>query len=170
MNNGIKAKGNNLIKSSDGNFGTLYCYRCDGNRNIEDTLKKGFFDSVRSRLGAGDLISAVEIKKTEDGKDEVVTASVTLVVVSRTGDKMELDVRPYEGSKIYRYDPKEHKGEEPEPLQEGPRYVNGDGQVEKDLVSGEYTVKCGGKIEYSTDNQAEANAIARGDIPIPETV
>lgn len=162
MNFSAKARGNNLLQVSDGNFGTSYAYRCDGNIPIERCLEQDFFETVKTRLGAGDTIQVVEYK------DGIVSASCKLIVISRSKDKLILDIRLIDKIGIVRYESKS-VGELKEAASPIPdvKYIHGTGQVEQDKVSKIYSVKCEGVVVYETDKKGLAMAIARGDAPIP---
>jgi len=162
MNTHMKAKQNNLIQSADGNFGTAYTYRGESGQKIEQFLVKDFFDAVKTRLTPADTIRVMEMT---NGK---VTASILLVVLSRGPEpKMELDIRPYDSDKILRYtESKDEQVDPPEDL-ENIVYISGTGQVERNK-EGVYQVKCDGKVIYETEKKGLAQAIARGDTPIPQ--
>lgn len=158
----LKAKQNNLIQGSDGNFGTNYTYRGENNQKIEQFLLEGFFDTVVTRLVPADTIRIIEMQ------DNKVVAATLLIVISRGPEpKLELDIRPYDGSKIVRYT----KTKDEEPKKEAPfidvKYIDGTGQVER-LNDGLYQVKCDGKVIYETEKKGLAMAISRGDAPIPQ--
>ena len=163
MNHSQKAKQNNLLQTSDGNYGTTYSYKGEDGKPIEDMLKTEFYETVKSRLSAGDTIQVMEFEK-----DRIV-ATTRLIVVHKTKDNHQtLDIRPYDNSEIIRYEEREYpKPEEEFVVVPQERFVQGDGQVEYDRSKKEYTVKTGEGIVLKTEKKALAHAVARGDAPIP---
>jgi hypothetical protein len=153
-----------LLQSADGNFGTTYSYRCDNGQPIDRCLAEDFFDTVKTRLGPGDVIRVCEYK------DSKVTASCELIVVSRGPQPaMKLDIRLYKGQEIYRYeDGSVEEEEKPETKEPDEIYIDGTGTVERDEVSKIYKVKCDGNVIYETEKKGLAMAIARGDAPVPQ--
>lgn len=162
MNSNMRARQNKLLQSSDGNFGTNYTYICDNNQPIERCLEKDFFETVKTRLGPADTIRVVEVK------DKKVTAAILLMVISRSEAKMELDIRPYDGSvNIKRYGDKPIVEPEPETFPPANEYIKGTGQVEKNR-DGDFVVKANGKKVCTVEKRALAMSIARGDVPLPK--
>ena len=163
MNHNQKAKQNSRIQTSDGNFGTSYTYRGEDNRPIEDFFKKDFFETVKTRLVPADTIRVIEMK---DGK---VTASILMIVISRSKKKLDLDIRPYDNAEVIRYSDELVIEPAPEEEFQDVVYISGSGIVEQDKVTKMYQVKCDGKIICETDKKGLAMAIARGDAPIPQS-
>lgn len=162
MNNGQKARQNNLQQSSDGNFGTQYTYQGGNGQTIEQLMASDFYESVKTRLSPCDTIRVMEMK------DNKVVASTLMVVISRSKEpKMVLDIRPCDGSKITRYDYEETEQIPKEPIVPV-IYISGSGQAEKNKNTGVWSVKCDGKVIYETESGPLAKAIARGDKPIPQ--
>ena len=163
MNHNQKAKQNSLIQTSEGNFGTSYSYRGEDNRPIEDFFKKDFFETVKTRLVPSDTIRVIEMK---NGK---VTASILMIVISRSKKDLDLDIRPYDNAEIIRYS--DEPVIEPTPEEDFPdvKYITGSGQVEQDRVTKMYQIKCDGKVVCETEKKGLAMAIARGDAPIPQS-
>lgn len=159
----MKAKQNNLIQGADGNFGTTYTYRGENGQKIEQFLEEGFFETVKTRLAPADTLRIVEMHNKK------VTASILMIIISRGPEpKMELDIRPYDSDRILRYNESEDKATPlPEPV-EDLVYISGTGQVERDQNTKLYSVKCDGKVIYETMKKGLAQAIARGDTPIPQ--
>ena len=162
MNSNMRARQNSLLQASDGNFGAAYTYNCDNGQPIERCLEKDFFETVKTRLGPGDTIRVMELRNKK------VTASILLVVISRSEKKMELDIRPYDGSvNIKRYSDKPIVEPKPETFPPADSFIDGTGQVEKKR-NGDYVVKANGKKVCTVENRALAMSIARGDAPLPK--
>ncbi len=164
-----KARAQNIIKSEDGTNGRILSYLCS-EHPIEECFKEGFFNVVSSNLLPGDVIRCIQITRARRDEDAIVTASWTGIVLKVTKKMRQEEVvfvPEIAGSKKQDYTiPTEEEVAKEEPYV-GPQYVQGDGQVEKNK-NGTYTVVCGGKDVATVNTKAEASAIARGDVPIPE--
>ena len=161
MNSNMRARQNQLLQNSDGNFGTAYTYRCENGQPIERCLEKDFFETVKTRLGPADTIRVIEIK------DKKVTAAILLVVVSRSEKKLDLDIRPYASKDIIRYSDEPIIEPKPEIFPPADTFIDGTGQVEKKR-NGDYVVKANGKKVCTVETRALAMSIARGDVPLPK--
>jgi hypothetical protein len=164
-----KARAQNIVKSEDGTNGRILTYLCS-EHSIEECFKDGFFNVVSSNLLPGDVIRCIQITRERRSEDAVVTASWTGIVLKVT-KKMQREevifVPEIAGSKKQDYViPTEEDIAKEEPYV-GPQYVQGSGQVEKNK-NGTFTVTVGGKDVATVRTKAEASAIARGDVPIPE--
>jgi len=163
MNTNQKARQNDLISASDGNFGSTFTYRGQEGRPIESMMDSDFYDTVKTRLAPSDVIRLMEFKNKK------VTASIDLIVVSRTPDMaMKLDIRPYNGSEIVRYSEVDEEVVSIPETEPDIKFISGNGQVERDKLSGTYSVKDDkGKVVLVTEKKNLAHAVARGDEPIP---
>ena len=167
LNPGLKAHGRKLVKSSDGNDGTPWSYLCDNGLPIEQCLVPNYFSPLKDMLLPGDTIEILQIKLT--GKVREIQAACRAIVVSRSETKPEIDVQMYNKKEgIPRYTPhgvvKEEKPQTPlSPI----NFITGSGYVERDENTKVYSVLCNKEVVYETMKKALAQAIARGDTPIP---
>jgi hypothetical protein len=155
----VKAQNHKLAKTEDGAFGKTWSYHCD-THPIEYALQPGFFKPMLSNFMAGDTIRIIETRKN------VVTATVDCMVLEMTPS----DVVFAQAGKIRRF-----KGQSAAPtIKKNPdepdvRYIQGVGALEQDKKTGEYIVKEDGKevARFPKEEKGKANAMIRGDIPVP---
>lgn len=165
----FKARSQFLVKSEDGTNARLMSYLCS-QHPIKECFKPGFFNSVASNLLPGDQVRCIQITRKQKPEDEVVSASWTGIVIKvckKKGGQEEVVFVPVDGQGLQEYkEPEEELVEEEE--YNGPEYIQGDGQVERNQRSGTYTVKMKGEEVCTVDTKEEAASIARGDVPIPD--
>lgn len=157
-----KALTHKLIRSTDGNFGTHWTYMCDNGRPIEASFEENFFSTLWSNLLPGDTIRVVETKKKK------LVAAYLAIVVAKHETLPEVDVQPYDDTGVRRFTPVGCEEVKLEPMEPGPVFVSGTVQAEYSQRDHLWKVKDGGKVVFETENKAEAKAVARGDMPIPQ--
>lgn len=160
----FKARTHNLIRSTDGNYGTHWTYLCDNGMDIKECFEPNFFSTLKSNLLAGDTIRVIEMT----GKRGPVKAACLGIVISVHESLPEVIFKPYDDAGIHYYKDDSSPEEKEDPYQLPPKFIEGSGQVEKDENSGMYVVKCDGKIICETEKKGLAMAISRGDTPIPQ--
>lgn len=167
LNPDLKAHGRKLVKSSDGNDGTPWSYLCDNGLPIEQCFVPNYFSTLKDMLLPGDTIEILQIKL--NGKVREIQAACKAIVISRSETAREIDVQMYDPKTgIHRYTPygvvEEEKPQEPfVPVE----FITGSGRVERDENTKIYTVYCDKEVVYETMKKGLAQAISRGDTPIP---
>lgn len=153
---GKKCLTHKLERIGDGQFGTAWSYKCDHDK-LEECFKDDFFSSAIGNLMAGDTIRVVEFQMNK------VTAFCELMVIS-IRDK-NIICRPVQNH-IVRFQEKE-----PEklikPKETDEEFIHGDGEVKWNLGRQRHVVTVAGVEVASSRNKEEAQAIARGDKPLP---
>lgn len=168
LNPDLKAHGRKLVKSSDGNDGTPWSYLCDNGLPIEQCFVPNYFSTLKDLLLPGDTIEILQIKLIK-GKVREIQAACKAIVISRSENAREIDVQMYDPKDgIHRYTP---YGVVEEEIPEEPlvpiMYIEGSGRVERDEKTKIYTVYCNKDMIYQTMKKSLAQAISRGDVPIP---
>ena len=160
----MKARANKLNKPEDGNFGKTWNYICD-QHSIKECFAPGFFNTIGGNLMAGDQIRMIRMYS-----DKRVAGLCDGIVLEVKDSKhgWEVEFRPLQ-TDIVDFGPPKHEPRET-PKAEGPEYIKGEGRVEWNFGKKSYTVFEDGKEVYQTSKKAEANAVARGDQPIPVAV
>ena len=155
----FKAKAHKLERAGDGQFGTNWSYVC-GAHPIEESVKDGFFDEIRDNLVVGDTIRVIEIQK------EVVTGVIDFMVVAKA--KTTVNCRPMSEG-IIRFKAIEARKDKVAPpvYVEPEKFIEGSGTVAWNPGMKRYVVSVGDKKIVSVKDKEEAEAIARGDKPLP---
>jgi hypothetical protein len=149
----FKALTHKMERVGDGQFSTAWSYRCDKHR-IEEVFKEGFFNTAIGNLLPGDTVRVTEIK------DDQVTATIELMVISKSEGKV--DLRPMSRD-ITRFEPRPVVAkveEDPAP----PQFVKSNGEVKWTPSRKLYVVRVDGKEVAAVKDKDEAHSIARGDM------
>lgn len=152
-----RAKGSNLHKPADGQFGMNWVYDAS-HCPLSDVFQPGFFNGLRGNIRPGDSIRAVRIENNhvrEVAEAIVLHVSAKDVIVSRPA--------------IMKFDQPE--AEEAAPVEEKPAgFVQGTGEVKWNAGKKAHEVHVDGAVVFSTKDKDLAHSVARGDVPVPETV
>jgi len=157
----IKAKAHKLNKPEDGNRGKIYNYLCD-QHDIEVCFRPGFLDTLFGNFLIGDEICFLHVE------EEVLVATCSARVLFIDSDpKAQIKIKIAPSSELRRFNVKE---EEKEPVEEEPKeeYIKKDGVAIYNKKRRKYEVFMDDEIVYASQNKTHAEAVARGDKPIPQ--
>jgi hypothetical protein len=161
----IKAKTHNLNKPEDGNYGKTFNYICK-DHDVQTCFVPGFFSTLAGNFMAGDSIRCMKIVK------ERIThlCEGIVLTVDIDGNKRTVDFRPIT-PKIITFPEENYLQARPQEMQEGEareEFIKNDGVVKRNQKNKNYDVYMNDIVVCSTTNKTAADAIARGDRPIPE--
>ncbi len=166
----IKAKTHNLNKPEDGNYGKSFNYICK-DHDVQTCFEEGFFDTLAGNFMAGDSIRCLKIKK--ERISELCEGIVLFVNIE--GNNRQVDFRPLV-NKITTFPERnylhEHKQDlkttEAHELESREEYIKEDGVAKWNPKKKVYEIFQGDIIIHATRDKTQADAIARGDKPVPE--
>jgi len=157
-NNEVTARSPKLIRRGDGQFGNDWSYIIDDHK-IELCFEDNFFRPVRDNFLPGDTVRLIEMV---NGR---VTALCDIIILSKTADDIESGLV---SGTLVRYTEKQKKADKlPKDVYDGPEYIKGDGKVDYIMNQNLYCISVKGHIVAKVRDEDEANAIARGDMPLP---
>lgn len=154
----LRAKVANFALSEQSPFCRTFCYWAD--HPLKEMLAEGYFLTVASSLMAGDRIKAVQITNNDPRQGRVL-AYAELQVVAVSTEERTIDVRPLQIA-----DFPEQKAPEPEPEEKAPAFTPADGEVKWNPGKKRHEVVAMGSVVGWSKDKAEAEAMARGDVPL----
>jgi hypothetical protein len=150
-----RAKGANLHKPADGQFGMNWAYEAN-HCPAEEIFAPGFFNAQRGNMRTGDSVRAIRIV---DGHVREVAEGIVLHVDAK-------DVIVAKGF-VVSFDPPETKETEGKEAK-GEGFVQGSGEVKWNAGKKVHEVHVEGAVVFATKDKDLAQSVARGDVPVPE--
>lgn len=160
-----KCKPQNLCRRGDGQFGTPFAYTFEGKEHgMESVFDDGFFLPVAANLIAGDTIRIMQIEKPVPTKPETWRVAAFAEVLVTFNDRKTIEtVVTQKPAALTAPEPEQAASE----VFEQENYVSGSGEVKWNPGIKKHEVIVDGEPVFASKDKEEAQAVCRGDQPIP---